>query len=312
MATYEEKFEHNQHCEAFICCQKCDFHATTFDSDGHPEFVIEDEGYLWCPNNHRLFRSFCEVCAGTYTHFYRNRNRVLCVSCDYPVFIFKLPLLDHFDFLDYKFDLTVLEREICCERHNCSNSSLREFQIIPIDDKILSLTCHKCDLEQIIVPTDQQEKDCGTANDFYQGGGCSRDEMDLRKNWDAPQKYPGGALEIVQNGAKTGFFSKLKAVTMPVFRTLFNIGRRTFKPVAKLALSAAAPILGPLGTTVGLTLVEIAGHLLEQFAQEKDDGDKKPIQEIMKELLPFLEDHVVEQVLKILGKKSVAKGIKDR
>ena len=322
MTTFDEKLKHNQHCREFICCQKCDFHAKKFDGDGIPEFVMEDEGYLWCPNEHRLFSSSCENCEGKYTQFCRNKNRILCLACDYPVYIFKLPLLDNFDFLGDKFDMHALEREICCGK--CSNSSLREFQIIPIDNEMLSVTCHRCDLEQIVVPKEWEETgsayggECsGGQIKLFRGGSLSSEDEETRPKENPTgcraTKEHGHALAVVPWRKKPGFFSKLKAVSKPVFKSLLKIGTRTFKPVAKLALGAvgAKMGLGAAGLGLGFTAIDVVSHFLEQLGEESDDGDRKSIEQNIIDLLPFLEEKGVEQVLKMVEEKSATRKIKD-
>ena len=314
MLDVEDQYEHNQTCDELVCCQTCFFHSPSY-KDGMPEFVSEDpeNGYVCCPNNHKLFPAKCDSCGSKFTSFYRNRNRILCSACSYPVYIFKLPAVKNFDFLGDYFDLERIQRSIKC--NSCSNEALQEFQIIPIDEDLISVTCRFCNSEQLIESEVRKNMDQQTRR----GTNSRNDEADTdirdvgihppTHSLPREQKPDGTKLESDSDGdqpkatpvvKEKAFLSTARQVAEPVFRSLWSIARKGFDPIAKKALTLVFPDLGPLSSATAHTVIETISMILNS---DKKEG--KGIEEIVEEVLPFIEKKSLDLIMLLLHQKSL-------
>ena len=197
---------------------------------------------------------------------------------------------------------------------------MKEFQIIPIDQDLISITCRNCNHEELVTPETQI-----LCSDNDNGDSDSPPEFDVQGSDSLLNQQPRGATggfdsdddsQGAQNpiakkrSKKRSFLGSVKRVAKPVFRTLWSIGRKSFAPVAKGLIKVAFPALGPVPTAAAYTAIGVISLILnsEYFdlseqgdAQTQDNG----IQEAIVNALPFLEEKALDFILKFFDQKSL-------
>ena len=127
-----------------------------------------DENAMFCPRGHVLFPKTCDNCKESWQGFVRDRNRILCLHCDYPVHVF---LGDAQPLQTEEKDVKLFDKApgflICtC----CQSFEIDLFMLLPIDETHLYFRCSNCLLEMIL---EAKESFLDSAIEFLGDQSCS-------------------------------------------------------------------------------------------------------------------------------------------
>ena len=123
-------------------CEVCQTSSTTILDDS----ARSADNFILCEQGHKLFPAKCDGCHLSWDAFVKERGRIRCVRCDYPVQVFDNQLSSEDTEGARLFDETpgfLICR--CCEQFE-----LDLFTLFPIDDKHIYFQCMKCSLEMIV------------------------------------------------------------------------------------------------------------------------------------------------------------------
>ena len=129
-------------CE--ICCMKKRNDPTRY-------FISEtrlDEKFLVCPEGHKLFPLNCDNCKSSWEGFVKDKNRILCLQCDYPVHVFtETPRKCE------EAHVKIFEEAPGCLICTCCQSfELDLFILLPMGKNHVYFQCGNCSLEMVVKP----------------------------------------------------------------------------------------------------------------------------------------------------------------